>query len=209
MMPGAWLRNKFLRFITDAGRRGNAVALYCGAEASPGENPALEELFRAFAATAALLAAHLAFIAAANCARRSGVRLSFLFFCLARRRSLAAVACFTSPAERDFFWVGAEAFEALRAFSADTAVAALVLAAVAVAAVSSFRFSLASFFAPFCKRASRRRILFLRFLTLAIWDEESVNQLPIDMGGLRLRGNHETSPLSRHFSALFERLRHL
>ena len=156
--------------------------LYCGSEASPDEKPGLEEPCCVFAAAAALLAAHLAFIVAANCARRSGVRLSFLFFFLATRDSLTADPGFTSPfnAERCFFfWIGAEAFEVLRAFSAGVADLALVLAAVDAA--SSFPFSLASFFVPFCRRASSRRILFLRFLTLAMWSEESLRRPPIEM----------------------------
>ncbi len=154
---------------------------YCGSEASPDEKPGLEEPCCVFAAAAALLAAHLAFIAAANCARRSGVRLSFLFFFPATRGSLTVDPGFTSPAERRFFWIGTVAFELLRAFSADAVDVALVLAAVAVDAASSFPFSLASFFAPFCRRASSRRILFLRFLTLAIWSEESLRRAPIEM----------------------------
>ena len=156
--------------------------LYCGSEASPDEKPGPEEPCCVFAAAAALLAAHLAFIAAANCARRSGVRLSFLFFFPATRGSLTVDPGFTSPAERRFFfWITAAAFELLRAFSADAVDVALVLPAVAVDAASSFPFSLASFFAPFCRRASSRRILFLRFLTLAIWSEESLRRPPIEM----------------------------
>lgn len=155
--------------------------LYCGSEASPDEKPGLEEPRCVFAAAAALLAAHLAFIAAANCARRSGVRLSFLFFFPATRGSLTVDPGFTSPTERRFFCIGTVAFELLRAFSTDAADVALVLPAVAVDAASSFAFSLASFFAPFCRRASSRRILFLRFLTLAIWNEQSLRRPPIEM----------------------------
>src|SRR5205814_6507117 len=153
--------------------------LYCGSEAFPDEKPGLGEPCCVFAAAAALLAAHLAFIAAANCARRSGVRLSFLFFFPAPRCSLTVDPGFTSPPERRFFWIGAEAFEVLRAFSAGVADLALVLAAVDAA--SSLPFSLTSLFAPFCRRASSRRILFLRFLTLAMWSEESLRRPPIEM----------------------------
>ena len=98
-------------------------------------------------AAAALLAAHLAFIAAASCARRSGVRLSFL---------LTFLAALGAPAE---------AVAVLRAFPAEPRDLFLVLAAPAVPAAPRFRFSLASFFASFRMRASSRRIFLVRFLS--------------------------------------------
>jgi len=103
-------------------------------------------VFCRLAAAAARFAAHRAFIAADSCARRSGVRLSFRF------AILATLGSFTLPVPacaNDF---------------------PLVLSAPAVASTSNFCFSLASFFAPFCRRASSRRILLLSFLGF-IWGQ--------------------------------------
>src|SRR5260370_24915060 len=58
--------------------------------AGPSVTPGSVEVLCVFAPAAALLAAHRAFIAAASCARRSGVRLSFLFTFLATLRSSMA-----------------------------------------------------------------------------------------------------------------------
>ena len=91
---------------------------------------------------AARLAAHLALIVSASCARRSGVRLSFLFTFLGALGSFTAAAGFLP---------------------------ALPPGAAAVSAAPSFCFSLASFLPPFCSRASSRRILFLRLLRFFIF----------------------------------------
>src|SRR6202040_2820886 len=99
---------------------------------------------------------HLAFIAAASCARRSGVRFSFLFTFLA---ALGAPA---------------EAVALLRAFPAELRDLLLALAAPVVLAAACFRFSLASFFASFFRRASSRRIFLVRFLSF-IWDSGRAN----------------------------------
>jgi len=140
-------------------------------------------------AAPALFAAHLAFIAAANCARRSGVRLSFLFSFAGTCGLLTAPAGFVAAfiAERcGVFCTLSEVFATPPAFLAGAADPALVLATRAVDAASSFRFSLASFFAPFCRRASSRRIFFLRLLNLAISNEES-----------GIGANHEVLRMSR------------
>src|SRR5207249_3086773 len=121
--------------------------LYCGRGPCPGVNPCSIEVFCVVAFAAALLAAHRAFIAAASCARRSGVRLSLLFTFLAALGLLTAAVC-------------------IRTLPARTADFLCFLAALAATAASSFCFSLASFFAPFCRRTSSRRIFLLRFLGL-------------------------------------------
>src|SRR6266550_5445446 len=100
---------------------------------------------------AARFAAHLALIVSASCARRSGVRLSFLFTFLGALGSFTAAAGFLS---------------ALPPYAADFL---FVEAAAAVSAAPSFCFSLASFLPPFCSRASSRRILFLRLLSFFIF----------------------------------------
>src|SRR5207253_9538813 len=102
-------------------------------------------------ASAALLAAHRALMAAASCSRRSGERLSFLFTFL----GAGALACFA----RDFvvelrFFLRATAARAIDFFFA--------FAALAVTKAASFPFSLASFFGPSSSRVSRRRIFFVR-----------------------------------------------
>ena len=114
------------------------------------------DVFGGFA-SAARLAAHRAFIAAASCARRSGERLSFLFAFLAFRLFVPAGfvgGCVVKPPS--FFWVGAEDLAVRRASRARAA---------DFVTASSFRFSLASFFGPSCRRASSRRIFFLRVLS--------------------------------------------
>src|SRR6266480_27045 len=90
-------------------------------------------------AAAARLAAHLALIVSASCARRSGVRLSLLFTFLGALGSFTAAAGF------------------------------LPALPVALSAAPSFCFNLASFFPPFCSRTSSRRILFLRLLNFFIF----------------------------------------
>src|SRR5262249_44888456 len=95
--------------------------------------------FTAFA-SAALLAAHLAFMAAASCARRSGERFSFLFAFLADDFFASAIR---AAAER--------AADFLAAFNAFTA-----------SAISRLRFSTASFCWPSCRRLSSRLIFFLK-----------------------------------------------
>ena len=106
------------------------------------------------ASAAALLAAHRAFIAAASWARRSGERLSFLF---------TGGFAVTRPF---FSWVCAEPLILRRARPARAADFLLALPPAAVVAAPSFCFSLANFVAPFCRRASSRRIFFWRVLSL-------------------------------------------
>ena len=115
----------------------------------------------AFASAAALFAAHRAFIAAASCARRSGVRLSFLFAFLA-----AVGRCLTSVRRS---WIGVKR-RFLALFRVSLARAVDFLAVPPFVAAASFCFSLASFFAPFCRRASTRRIflrIFLGFIEIS------------------------------------------
>ena len=154
---------------------------------SPEEDPGVEELSGA-AVAAALLAAHLALIAAANCARRSGVRLSFFFTFLGALDALTAAAGFT----RSF--VGAD--RRLAAFPPGAADFFFALDAAAVSAAASFSFSRVSFFAPFCRRVSSRRIFFLRLLNLAISNEGSVVSIKGN-DQLKLRGNHQNLRMSR------------
>src|SRR5262249_10281326 len=99
--------------------------------------------FTAFV-SAALLAAHLAFIAAASCARRSGERLSFLFAFLAASLFASAIRAAAARA-KDF----------LVAFNTFTASAA-----------SKLRFSSASFCEPSRRRFSSRLIFFLKSFIL-------------------------------------------
>ena len=89
-------------------------------------------------AAAARLAAHRALIASASWARRSGERLSVLFF-LPR-------------------------FAARRAAAARAAAFLFAAASFAFISASSFRFNLASFLGPSRSRVSSRRIFFLRVL---------------------------------------------
>jgi hypothetical protein len=105
-------------------------------------------------ASAALLAAHRALIAAASCSRRSGERLSFLFFFFGTP-AFSALAGLDFAVERRFF---------LRAAAAWAIDFLFAFAAFACTTASSFRFSLASFFGPSSSRVSRRRIFFLRVL---------------------------------------------
>ena len=118
-----------------------------------------------FASAAALFAAHRAFIAAASCARRSGVRLSFLFTFLAALGLLTAASrVWVGVKRRFFFSVRPEVLALSRVLLARAADFLFFLAMPAFVTASSFCFSLASFFAPFCRRASSRRIFLLRFL---------------------------------------------
>lgn len=128
-----------------------------------------------FVAAAALFAAHLALIAAASCSRRSGVRLSFLFALLAAADPFTLAAGFPPAFNgKRFLFLSIEA-EALPAFRVTPGDLLLGLAAARVSAAPSFCFSLASFFSPFWRRASSRRIFFFRLLTFFIWDVESLH----------------------------------
>src|SRR5262249_34503268 len=91
--------------------------------------------------SAALLAAHLAFIAAESCARRSGERFSFLFALLA--------AVFLASTIRAAAVRAADFLAAFNAFAASAA--------------SSLRFRLANFCGPSRTRFSSRLIFFLKF----------------------------------------------
>ena len=99
-------------------------------------------------ASAALLAAHLAFIAAESCARRSGERLSFFF-------AFLTLLGFVAPVE-DLAAV-ARAADFLAAFIA-----------FADSAACRFCFSLASFLEPSSRRFSSRRIFFFKFFSFMI-----------------------------------------
>jgi hypothetical protein len=99
-------------------------------------------------ASAALLAAHLAFISAESCARRSGERLSFFFGFLRLLGFFAAVEDLAAVAR-----------------AADFLAAFIVFAA---SAACSFCFSLASFFGASCRRFSSRRIFFFKFFSFMI-----------------------------------------
>ena len=151
---GAQLRSRHARPATQIVRPSESTA-----ETQPDVQPALLRLsamispilhiprrvgscglgFTAFA-SAALLAAHLAFIAAASCARRSGERFSFFFAFLAASFFASATR---AAAER--------AADFLQAFNAFTACAA-----------SRLRFSSASFCGPSRRRLSSRLIPFLK-----------------------------------------------
>src|SRR5262249_12915701 len=90
--------------------------------------------------SAALLAAHLAFIAAESCARRSGERFSFLFALLAAGFLASAISA-----------AAARAADFLAAFKV-----------FAASAASSLRFRLANFCGPSRRRFSSRLIFFLK-----------------------------------------------
>src|SRR5260370_21168388 len=141
--------------------------LYCGPEAPPDEIPGLEDPCCVFAAAAALLAAHLAFIAAASCARRSGVRLSFLFTFFAPLGLSTAAGCVRAigAKRRSSLWIRSEALTVLPALPARAADFFFFFAAPVVAAASSFCFSLASFVGPSRRRFSSRRIFFFKFFS--------------------------------------------
>ena len=113
----------------------------------------LEAIFEL--ASADFLAAHLAFIAAASCARRSGERFNFLFAFLTGRRFFALV-------------VGVEDLAAGRAAVARVADFLAAFNVFADSDAFSFSFSLASFFGPSCRRFSSRRIFFLKFFSFII-----------------------------------------
>ncbi len=110
----------------------------------------LEAIFEL--ASADFLAAHLAFIAAASCARRSGERFNFLFAFLTGRRFFALV-------------VGVEDLAAGRAAAARVADFLAAFNVFADSDAFSFSFSLASFFGPSCRRFSSRWIFFLKFFS--------------------------------------------
>lgn len=132
----------------------------------PEQDPAQAGFCGAASATA-LLAAHRAFIAAESCARRSGERLSFRFTFLAAPRAFSSAGFGLEV----FVWFGGDALTARRGLAARTAASLLALAAFAATAASSFRFSLASFLGPSCRRVSSRRIFFLRVFSF-ISDKE-------------------------------------
>ena len=121
-------------------------------------------------------------MAAASWARRSGVRLSFLFTFFAALGPVTAAGCvrvigvkrrFLSSVRPDFpFFLGTPAF----------------------AAAPSFCFSFASFFAPFCRRASNCRIFLLRFLGFIRINSASGRRA----WRIGFRVNDGTSPMSRH-----------
>jgi hypothetical protein len=121
------------------------------------------------------------------------VRLSFLFALLAAPDPFTLAAGFT-PVFDGFLFLSIDA-EALPAFCVTAVDAARVSAA------PSFCFSLVSFFSPFCRRASSRRIFFWRLLNFFIWDEGSLHGTLIGILTKR-RDNHEGSPMSRQFLAL-------
>src|SRR5262249_24933200 len=98
-------------------------------------------------ASADLFAAHLALIAAASCARRSGERFNFLFAFLTGRRFFALAFSVEDLAV-------ARAADFLAAFNVFAASAAF-----------SLSFSLASFFGPSCRRFSSRWIFFFKFFS--------------------------------------------
>src|SRR6478672_12120202 len=141
-------------------------------------------------ASAALLAAHRALIAAASCSRRSGERLSFLF------TFLGADPCAPAGFTCDFavelrFSLPAPAARAVDFF--------LAFAALAFTKAASFPFSLASFFGPSSSRVSRRRIFFLRvlsFITRSGW------LVYTDKCRVDFELNDETSQMSRHCFAV-------
>ena len=101
-------------------------------------------------AWAALLAAHLAFIAAASWARRSGERLSFFLVFLGLLGFFAAV-------DREDLVAVARAADFLLAFIA-----------FAASVACNFCFSFASFFGPSRNRFSNRSIFFRRLLIFII-----------------------------------------
>jgi len=109
--------------------------------------------------SAALLAAHLAFMAAASCARRSGEILSLRFAFLAVPGFFALAV-----GAGDFFLTddGLVAGRAAVARAADFLAAFIFFAA---SAACSFCLSLVSFFGPSCRRFSSRWIFFFKFFS--------------------------------------------
>ena len=137
-------------------------------------------------ASAALLAAHRAFIAAASCSRRSGERLSFLFTFLGATALFAAAGFACDFAVELPFFLRAAAARAVDFFFA--------FAALAFTKAASLPFSLASFFGPSSSRVSKRRIFFLRVLSFT--REEGL--VYIDKWMIDFELNDETSLMSRH-----------
>ena len=117
---------------------------------------------------AARFAAHLAFIAAESCARRSGERFSFLFAFVAMLGSFASVA-----GSRDFF--PADAVARAADFRA-------AFNAFADSACCNLRLSLASFCGPSRRRFSSCWIFFFNFFDFII-------AVPV---------NDKIPPMSRH-----------
>src|SRR5437762_11224898 len=109
---------------------GRAVCSYGDCGACPSVKSPVAEVSGGVA-SAALLAAHQAFIAAASCARRSGERLSFLFALLAAPGFLASPVC-----DGDFFSIDVEDSPAPRAARARAA--DFLLAFIAFAASAAF-----------------------------------------------------------------------
>jgi hypothetical protein len=135
-------------------------------------------------ASAARFAAHLAFIAAASCARRSGERFNFLFAFFALCGFSVSAGC-----PRDFFPVGAVARAAdfLAAFNA-----------FADSACCSLRLSPASFSEPSRKRFSSCWIFlfnFFGFIIVLLLAQRRIND------GVRV--NYKILLMSRHSFARF------
>src|SRR6266540_4074073 len=105
------------------------------------------------------LGGHLAFIAAASCARRSGERFNFLFAFLTEAGFFAAFCA------GDFFPIDAEGLAAGRAAAARAADFLAAFIAFAASAAWSFCFSLASLCGPSRTRFSSRWIFFLKFFS--------------------------------------------
>src|SRR6266542_3647536 len=152
---GPWLQLYLTWFQTPSG------PLSCGVDSDAECRLSLEAVFAPASAT--LLAAHLAFIAAASCARRSGERLSFRFAFLTRLDFFAPVGC-----AEDFFSTDGEGLGARRAAAARAADFLAAFIAFAASAACSFCLSLANFFGPSCRRFSSRRIFFFTFLSFII-----------------------------------------
>lgn len=137
----------------------------------PGYNnyPWAPEVFCGFAA-AARFASHRAFIAAANCARRSGVMFSFFFAFGAGFRARGGGADFTDARAVELgllFFAGEEVLAGFFVFPR-TGADFFRPVLPPVTAAPSFNVSLASLFASFFKRFCNRRILLLRLLRFFI-----------------------------------------
>ena len=139
----------------------------------------------------ARLAAHLAFMAAANSARRSGEMFSFLFALRAGVGFGTTAARFTGvfrAATLALVFSGLEAFVGFRFF--------LMTADVALA--PSFMVSLASFFASLVRRAFSRSIFFARFLRFFIGNR-GIPATRDNERRMELRVNDEFPRMSRMF----------
>jgi len=146
---------------------------------------------------AALLASHLAFIAAASCARRSGERFNF-FFVLGAALCFAATGAFVPAvrveAVRDLF---AGAFLAGVAAFAGGACLRLPVVLPALTMAPSFIVSLASFLVSFDNRDFSRSIFLLRPFCFFISGRVTARR--IATGGSISRVNDESPPMSRMF----------